>query len=246
MRLLPYPRMFWTETHLTCWRWWYGLVIVSSKEETRILRGVKKIEDMAYENLSEKKLIFVLDIFINFFWHFKYLGTWISFSLRNNQDVAKRLAAANASMGAMIKIWDDNHVETYSKHMLFRATSCNLLLWGRESRSLRESLLEPLEVFLHRGIRRILKINMCQIIDWHIKNNSILEMFYNTPTVQNQIAFCQLTYLDKLFLRKTYQIPTRLLTAWCEHPRKVGRPLLTNKQIMVRNIQLVTPGIVLG
>ena len=33
----------------------------------------------------------------------------------------------------------------------------------------------------------------------------------------------------------------RLLTAWCDHPCKVGRPILTNKKCIVQNLQLVIP-----
>ena len=131
--------------------------------------------------------------FVTFCPHFKYLGTWVSLSLRGDHDVAKRLAATNASMGAMSKIWDDDHVDTYSKYVLFRAIPCNLLLWGCEIWALRKSLLASLKFFLHRGIRRILKIKMGQVIDRHIKNISIREIFYNIRTVQNQISFHQLT-----------------------------------------------------
>ena len=158
----------------------------------------------------------MLDVFVTFCRHFKYLGTWVSFSLRDDHGVKKRLAAANASMGAMSKIWDEDHVDTYSKYMMFRAIPCNLLLWGCENWALRNSLLVSLEVFLHRGIRRILKIKMCHIIYQHIKSTSIREIFYNIPTVpnQNQIAFRQLTYLGKLFRHKTSHIPAHLLTVW--------------------------------
>ena len=66
-------------------------------------------------------------------------------------------------------------------------------------------------------------------------------MFYNILTVQNLMSFRQITYLGKLLRREASHIPTHLLTAWCNHPCKVGRPLLTNKQSMVSNIQLVIP-----
>ena len=65
--------------------------------------------------------------------------------------------------------------------------------------------------------------------------------FFNIPTIRNQIAFCQLTYIREIVRRESTHIPTRLRTAWCDHPRKVGRPLLTNKQCIVRNLQLVLP-----
>ena len=66
-------------------------------------------------------------------------------------------------------------------------------------------------------------------------------MSFNIPTIRNQIAFCQLTYIRKTARRESTHIPTRLLTAWCDHPRKVGRPILTNKQCIVQNIQLIIP-----
>ena len=32
----------------------------------------------------------------------------------------KRTSSANASMGAISKIWDDDNLDTYSKYLLFR------------------------------------------------------------------------------------------------------------------------------
>ena len=71
------------------------------------------------------------------------------------------------------------------KYFIFhKATPCNLLLWGCESWALRKSLLASIEVFLHRGIRRILKIRMIEVIKQHITNTSIKEKFYNIPTIK--------------------------------------------------------------
>ena len=122
--------------------------------------------------------------------------------------MAKRIAAANSSMVAMSKIWEDDHVDLYSKYLLFRAIPFNLLLWGCESWDLRKTLLDSLEVFLHRGIRQILRIKMSQVIGRHIKNASIREKLYNTPTIKKQIAFRQLTYLDKILRQEALHIPT--------------------------------------
>ena len=72
-----------------------------------------KREETTYDNLSETRLIVVKDRFVNFCQHFKYLGSWISFSLQEDHDITKRLATANASMGAMSKIWDDDRIDTY-------------------------------------------------------------------------------------------------------------------------------------
>ena len=61
--------------------------------------------------------------------------------------------------------------------------------------------------------------------------------------IKKQIALQQLTYLGKIFRREESHIPTRLLTVWCDHQHKAGRPILTNKQSMVRNIQQVIPNV---
>ena len=67
--------------------------------------------------------------------------------------MAKRIASANVSMGAMSSFLDDDHVDVYSKYLMFREIPCNLLLWGCESWALRQTLLDAIEVFLHRIVR---------------------------------------------------------------------------------------------
>ena len=71
-----------------------------------------KIEEIAYNDLPNTRLIVVMDGFSTFCRHFKYIGSWISFSLQEDQDIAKKLAVANDSMGSTSKIWNDDHVDT--------------------------------------------------------------------------------------------------------------------------------------
>ena len=80
-----------------------------------------KREEITYDNLPETRLIVVKDGFVTFCRHFRYLGSWISFYLQEDHDITKRLAVANTSMGKISKISDDDHVDTYSKYLLFRA-----------------------------------------------------------------------------------------------------------------------------
>ena len=178
---------------------------------------------------------------VTFCSHFKYLGSWVSFSLRDDHDVAKRIASANASMGAMAYFWDNGYVNVYSKYLMFRAITCNLLLWGCKSWTLRQTLLDALEVFLHQSVRQILRIQARNVIYHRIKNERVREICFNIPTIRNQIAFRQLTYIGKIARRESTHITTCFLTAWWDHPHKAVRPILTNKQCIVRNLQLVIP-----
>ena len=125
------------------------------------------------------RLVVVSEGFVTFSVQFKYLGSWILFSLCNNYDVGRRIGTSNASMGALEKLWRDHHVDMYYKYMIFRAIPCNRLLWGCESWALRQSLLKKIEVFLHFSIRRILGISMGNVRERHIKNSQICTMFYN-------------------------------------------------------------------
>ncbi len=73
----------------------------------------------------------------------------------------------------------------------------NLLLWGCETWSLRQSLLNKLKVFLHQSIRRILAINMTRVKEEQIQNTKIRNIFYDIPDVEHMIAAGQLDFMGK-------------------------------------------------
>ena len=104
--------------------------------------------------MEETRDIKVADDFVSFTKHFKYLnlGSYVSYNLRDDFDIESRISSASASMGALKNFWDNPHVDLYSK-ILFQAIPMNLLLWGCETWSLRQVLLNKVEVFLHWSIR---------------------------------------------------------------------------------------------
>ena len=124
------------------------------KEESEKARIAR--EDKIYDDLEETQDLAVADGFVSFTRHFKYLGSYISYNLRDDYDIESRIAAASQSMGALKNVWNNPHMEIYSKYLLFKAIPMNLLLWGCETWSLRQVLLNKLEVFLHRSVRRIM------------------------------------------------------------------------------------------
>jgi hypothetical protein len=73
----------------------------------------------------------------------------------------------------------------------------------------------------------------------HIRNDKIRRMFYDIPCIINMIAVRQLGFLGKI-VRGPHGSPARrMLTACCQHKRKVGRPYLHNKDVIVRNLRLL-------
>ena len=142
-------------------------------------------------------------------------------------------------MGALKNVWDNSHMDIYSKYLLFRAIPLNLLLWGCETWSLRQVLLNKLEVFLHRNIRRILKVTITQVQEERIRNEHARKMFYDIPRVRNMIAARQMDFLGKV-VRSSWLFPAkRMITACCSNKRLRGRPHYHNKDALVKNLKLL-------
>jgi hypothetical protein len=115
----------------------------------------------------------------------------------------------------------------------------NLLLWGAETWSLRKSQLDQLEVFLHRSIQRIVQISMYKVQEDRIQNEKVRKMFYSILCVQNTIAARQADFIGKMIRGPPNQPSRNMITACCDHKRRVGRPQTTGKIFMVENLRLL-------
>jgi hypothetical protein len=170
---------------------------------------------------------------------FSFTRTFLSYNQCDADDITSRLAAANASMGRLKEVWRNPHPDTYNKYLLFCAIPINLLLWGAETWSLRKSQLDKREVFLHRSIRRILQISMSKVREQRLHNDKVRQMFYSIPCVRNMIAARQMDFVGKM-IRGPPDRPSRnMITACCDHKRRVGRPQTTGKNFMVENLHLL-------
>ena len=109
----------------------------------------------------------------------------MSYSLKDDYDVDERLSHTPSAMGALTNFGTDRAVDNYNKYLIFWAIQINLLLWGCESWTLRKTTLNKLEVFLHQNIRKILRIDIAQVIDKIITNGSVRRRFFNIPTIRN-------------------------------------------------------------
>jgi hypothetical protein len=140
----------------------------------------KKHEEL-YDELEEMQPITVDDELVSFCRHFKYLGSFVSFSLCNNYNVKKCVTAATQSIGVLKNIWNSPHLDIWSKYLLFGAIPINLQLWGCKTWSMQKALSNKLEVFLHRNIWLILRISIMQVQDERIHNEHVRKMFYDIP-----------------------------------------------------------------
>ena len=199
-----------------------------------------EFEETRYFGFDETKPIAVKDGFVTFTMHFKYLGSFISYNLRDDFDIDTRIKKAGMAMGALRHFFNNKHVDTYTKHLIFKAIPLNLLLWGCEAWSLREEHYIKLESFLQRSIRNILNITMTQVQEDHIKREHIREMFYGIADIRTTIAARQLSFVGKAVRNNIPGLPTRLMiTACCNHERVPGRPQLHNKDTLCNNLVLL-------
>ena len=79
------------------------------------------------------------------------------------------------------------------------------------------------------------------VIDEKITNESVRKRFFNILTIRYQLVKQQLTFIGKVVRNSEDQIPTQMLTAWCDNKRKPGAPLQNNKNTLAQNIRLIVP-----
>ncbi len=76
-------------------------------------------EDAKYDALPETAKIDVSNGYVTLLCTLKYLGSKISYIPCNNNNIDARLIIASQSMGALKEVWRNQHLDTYSKYVLF-------------------------------------------------------------------------------------------------------------------------------
>jgi hypothetical protein len=68
-------------------------------------------EGALYDELEETRPIAVDNGSVTFCWHFKYFGSFVSFSLCDDLDIKNWVTAATQSMGVLKKVWNLPHLD---------------------------------------------------------------------------------------------------------------------------------------
>jgi hypothetical protein len=85
-------------------------MVKSSDDDEEHDLGQTEREHKMYNRLDEMKDFPVADGFVSFTRTFRYLGSLISYNLQDDDDITARIAAANASMGALKDLWRNPHL----------------------------------------------------------------------------------------------------------------------------------------
>ena len=132
----------------------------------------RKLEERIYEYSNETLPVDVDGGRITYCMYFKYLGSWISFTLTDDKDIEMRIAAFIKSTGGLKVFFDRKEVRLQSKFMVFMALPINFLLWGCESWAVCKYHLNKLQSAINLQIRRILKLTMWDVKEQRITNGS--------------------------------------------------------------------------
>jgi hypothetical protein len=179
--------------------------------------------------------------FIDFTAHFKYLGSYISFDLTDDIDIANRITKASQAMAALRHFWRNPYADLRAKKLIFLAIPANLLLWGCETWALRQTHIDQLNVFWHKSIQTILGIRMQDVMDDHISNEQIRKIFHEIPDAFATLTARSMNYLGKIVRAPDSHPPKLLVTAWVQNPRPKSGVLMTNKKALVRGINSLLP-----
>jgi len=83
------------------------------------MQGQTERDNDAYDKLPETANFCVADGYVSFTQTFRYLGSLINYSLRDDDDITARIASATAAMGALKDVWRNPHLDIYNKYLLF-------------------------------------------------------------------------------------------------------------------------------
>jgi hypothetical protein len=146
---------------------------------------------------------------VHFVKSFKYLGAYITDTLKEDLEIKIRISKAWSVMGAMKHFFKGKDVDLRAKALLYIGGPLNALLWGAELWSLSKQNLKKLNVFHHSAIRWILGINMEKVKNERIKNTSIRKAFCNLPPVKYYIKRRVWNFIGKIVRQEHDHLPKK-------------------------------------
>ena len=174
---------------------------------------------------------------ITFCNRFTYLGSIITSTLSDEDDINHRITKATQAFGSLRSlIFCNPYIPLKIKQYLYLAVPINLLLWGNENWALPERMLHKLESFHTKCCRAILGISMWEVSMYKVKNVHILARL-NLPSMKKLLHYRRLLWIQKIATMPLNRNPRMFLNAWILSNRPVGRPNLTTRDSFLKSLQ---------
>uniref|UniRef100_A0A034VWX2 LINE-1 reverse transcriptase-like protein n=1 Tax=Bactrocera dorsalis TaxID=27457 RepID=A0A034VWX2_BACDO len=95
---------------------------------------------------------------------FCYLGSIISKNGGSTADIRNRISKGRAAFGMLDKVWRSTHISIRTKLKIFDSSVKSVVLYGCETWNIAANVLQSLQSFLNRCLRKILRIFWPKVI----------------------------------------------------------------------------------
>ena len=144
-----------------------GLVVNSKKTKVMRVHGKNfqlKIDNQSIEEVNK----------------FTYLGSIIANDGGAQTDAKARIAKASYAFNSLSKIWRSKNIARSTKLRIFSTNVKSVLLYGAETWMTNKVIINKLQCFINRCLRRILQINWPNVI----RNEELWEITRQEPVIR--------------------------------------------------------------
>lgn len=150
---------------------------------------------------------------------FVYLGGTVTQEGGSDEDIKSRLGKARAAFSKLRNIWKSSQLKLKTKLKIFKSNVVAVLLYGCETWRMTKRDATKLDVFLHKSLRRIMKIY------WPMKtSNEEIRNRANIDTISEQIFRRRWKFIGHILRMDPSKHPKTALTWAPEGRRSRGRP----------------------
>ena len=143
-----------------------------------------------------------------------------------SEDIRKRTGKASAAYYKLSKVWSNTNIFTRTKVRILKSNVIPVLIYGCESWRMTRADEHKLDVFLHRWLRRILKINWTQ----HVTNDEVRRRAGVKELLSETVRRRRWTFIGHTLRRDRRNLARNALTWTPEGKRKRGRPKETYRR----------------
>ena len=143
---------------------------------------------------------------IDYVEQFKYLGSTCAQGLTMQPEISARLAKAGNAFYRLNKLWADKHVSVQVRCSIYKTIVQATLLYGCETWAVTQALLQSLDTFQMRCLRRICHVSLRE----RRTNQSILEQCHMN-SVKALVSYRRLRWLGHVARMDDGRLPKQLL-----------------------------------
>ena len=164
---------------------------------------------------------------------FVYLGSKVSKDGGAQEDIRLRVGKASGAFNQLNKVWRSSNIFTKTKVKILKSNVLSVLMFGCESWRMTKNDEKKLDVFLHRCLRRMLRIDWTQ----HVSNEEVRRRAGIKEVVSETVRRRRWSFIGHTLRRGSRDLAKDALTWTPEGKRRRGRPKETYRRTVERERQ---------